>query len=306
MNGVGLQVGSPKILTALYLLYSGLVVVLPGLTIPLAALIPAAWCLLAGRISFTRALLAGAAPLALAVVPGAGAGAMIYALFFACALAMHYFISRSMTALSVITPVALLTGVVLAGVFAGACQGGVSMIHIVSGWADEVVNASRSVSAAMLTGAELAELQGTLQTVRERLVRLFCAVVIIGGSVLFWVNLLVVSAVRRDLRLAEFRVPDAMIGGFIAAGVLTVLPWEGLSTVGLNLLAVVGMVYFFQGLANLAVFMDVRGWPAFVRWAIYILIFVQIYMVVIVAAVGLFDAWFDFRTRIQTPKGEDT
>jgi uncharacterized protein YybS (DUF2232 family) len=66
----------------------------------------------------------------------------------------------------------------------------------------------------------------------------------------------------------------------------------------------VGQVYFLQGLAIVSVFMDERKWPGMIRWPIYILILIQIYMMIIVAGFGLFDTWFDFRKRIRTPKGD--
>jgi hypothetical protein len=75
--------------------------------------------------------------------------------------------------------------------------------------------------------------------------------------------------------------------------------------VGLNLLILVGQSYFFQGIAIVASFMTHNKWPGFLRWPLYIFILIQVYIMVIVAGIGLFDTWFDFRKMIRTPKGED-
>ncbi|HOM29056.1 MAG TPA: DUF2232 domain-containing protein [Deltaproteobacteria bacterium] len=292
--------------TALYLLYGCLVVALPALTIPLALFCPSLWCILASGTSTRRAFLAGAAPLALAVLPWAGQGAAVYALFYVAAMLMHSSMNRSMTALAVIAPTVLAASVIASAMLVSAHAEGASLGDVVSRWVQEVMKGSRDAADAMLYGAELEEFKAMLETARSRIVTLFPGLVLTGCAFVFWVNLVIANAKTHRVGLRTYRVPDALIACFIAAGTLSVLPWEKLSAVGLNLLLVVGFVYFLQGLAIASVFMDSRGWPAFIRSAIYILIFIQIYMVIVVAAVGLFDAWFDFRARITTRKGEYT
>jgi uncharacterized protein YybS (DUF2232 family) len=66
-------------------------------------------------------------------------------------------------------------------------------------------------------------------------------------------------------------------------------------TVLLNILLVLGAVYFFQGLAIVSFFFRKKLSP-FVRMMAYLLIllFIQVVGVVIVV-LGIFDFWFDFR-----------
>jgi uncharacterized protein YybS (DUF2232 family) len=108
----------------------------------------------------------------------------------------------------------------------------------------------------------------------------------------------------KTIPLRDWKSPDWFIAFFILAGLLSLFQQKLLETIGLNLLIIVGQVYFFQGLAIISVFMHERQWPGLIRWPIYILILIQIYIMIIVAGFGLFDTWFNFRKRIRTPKGD--
>lgn len=271
---------------------------------PAAVIYPAAYCLYAQRVPFRWPLAAACAPLLLAFIPAFTMGAFLYCVLLVSAMTMQLFLRRGRIGLAVGVPSAVIFGIVMASVLSIARENGAAVMDVIAGWSDGIVGESRRASENMLSGSELQEFQDMLAVMRERIVTLFPSIVLTGSAFILWLNVVLISFKNKGLSLREWKSPDWLIAGFILAGILSVLPIERLSDIGLNLLIVVGQVYFLQGLAIVAVFMGERAWPALLRWPIYILILIQIYMMVIVAGLGLFDAWFDFRKRIRTPKGD--
>lgn len=291
-------------ITGVFLLYSVVVVTAPGVALPAAMFYPAAYMLYAHHATFRTLMAVSCAPLVLAVVPEFLPGSYLYAVLLVAAMNMHFFFRRRRFGLAVGVPALIVFGIVMASVFAVAHEGGTTFRQVILGWADAVVSESRRASAGMLSGRELQEFMDMLTVVRDRIVLLFPSIVLAGSAFALWLNMVFVASRWQGMVLGEWKSPEWLIAVFIIAGILVVLPEERLSSVGLNLLIVVGQAYFFQGLAIVAVFMNERGWPYLIRWPIYILILIQIYMMVMVAGLGLFDAWFDFRKRIRTSKGD--
>jgi len=64
---------------------------------------------------------------------------------------------------------------------------------------------------------------------------------------------------------------------------------------GANTVLVLTVIYFFQGMAVLAYWLRVKKAPGLLRWVIYLMVALEMFMAVLVAAVGLFDMWFNFR-----------
>jgi uncharacterized protein YybS (DUF2232 family) len=167
-----------------------------------------------------------------------------------------------------------------------------------------VVGEMKKVSESALSSTEQFEFKQSLQTFQVMIVTLFPSIIISCYAVIMWVNLLIITRRFKVVSVKEWKSPDWVVAFFILAGLFTLFEQKLLQAIGLNLLVIVGQVYFLQGLAIVSVFMDERKWPGMIRWPIYILILIQIYMMIIVAGFGLFDTWFDFRKRIRTPKGD--
>ncbi|HPR53532.1 MAG TPA: DUF2232 domain-containing protein [Deltaproteobacteria bacterium] len=292
------------IATGVFLLYSVLIVMASDVILPAAMLYPGAYCLYARRMPLKWALLVASSPLVLGVIPAFTMGAFLYCVLFVSAMTLHMFLRRGSVGLAIGVPAMLIFGFVMASLFSLARENAISVQGVISRWADTVAGESLRASETMLSGAELNEFKDMISVMKERIIMLFPSIVLTGSAFFLWLNLVVVSVWTHGLSLREWKSPDWLIGGFIIAGAFTVIPLGSLPVIGINLLIIVCVVYFFQGLAIMSVFMGERGWPAFIRWPIYILILIQIYMMVIVAGLGLFDAWFDFRTRIRTPKGD--
>ena len=94
----------------------------------------------------------------------------------------------------------------------------------------------------------------------------------------------------------EWKCPERWVWALIACGFAFFIPAShAVSIVALNVLLVIGVCYFIQGLAVVAFFFHKNHVPRFLRSATYILIIFQQIFTLLVAAIGLFDLWGDFR-----------
>jgi uncharacterized protein YybS (DUF2232 family) len=97
--------------------------------------------------------------------------------------------------------------------------------------------------------------------------------------------------------LKEWAMPAAWVWVTIVGGLLMLLPGALLPFIGVNLLVVMGVVHFLQGIGVVATFFHSRRVPPVLRGVFYALVFLQQVFLLGVVAIGLFDLWFDFRRR---------
>lgn len=138
----------------------------------------------------------------------------------------------------------------------------------------------------------------------EQLLRLLPGLLFVSLCLVVLLNILFLLRrfpERRDqwLSIATFRewkCPEPLVWALIACGFAVFVPGsEGVTIVSLNVLLVTGVCYFIQGLAIVAFFFHKNNVPRFLRSATYILIIFQQIFTLLVAALGLFDLWGDFR-----------
>jgi uncharacterized protein YybS (DUF2232 family) len=123
-----------------------------------------------------------------------------------------------------------------------------------------------------------------------------------------WVCLLCAPAILRRLGAAapdygalnRWRAPEPLVWAAIGAGVLLLVPEFTAKIAGLNVLVALMAIYFFQGIAIVAYYLERQRVPRAARGIVYALVFVQQLVLLAVIAAGFFDTWFNFR-RIETP-----
>ncbi|MBI3456749.1 MAG: DUF2232 domain-containing protein [Candidatus Rokubacteria bacterium] len=136
--------------------------------------------------------------------------------------------------------------------------------------------------------------------------RLLAGAMRIAGPGILLVGLLVVSltnyvGARVCLRGRAFRafadesVPDHLVWGVIAAGLMLVSQHETAQRVGLNLLIVLAPLYAIQGLAVLRHFFQKAKVPRPLQGVSFGLFAVQPLLLIGAAGLGLSDLWVDFR-----------
>lgn len=113
-----------------------------------------------------------------------------------------------------------------------------------------------------------------------------------------WLNL-PREKIASQLKLLEYRVPDYVIWVAMIAFLLTMVSFGGkaIAILAVNIVNVVIVLYFFQGLAVLEVFLNSIRAGVFMRVLTYIILVGQ--LLLLLSIVGLIDYWVDFRGRIR-------
>jgi len=113
-----------------------------------------------------------------------------------------------------------------------------------------------------------------------------------------WLNL-PREKIASQLKLLEYRVPDYVIWIAMTAFLLTMVSFGGKATaiLAVNIVNVAIVLYFFQGLAVLEVFLNSIRAGVLTRVLTYIILVGQ--MLLLLSVIGLIDYWVDFRSRIR-------
>ena len=99
---------------------------------------------------------------------------------------------------------------------------------------------------------------------------------------------------------AEWVCPENLVWIFIAASMAFFLGQGIVAEIGMNLFVMMMVVYFAQGMGIVIHFLKARKVPVFLWFILFILIFVQPLLIGLVAGMGVFDMWVDFR-KIKSP-----
>jgi uncharacterized protein YybS (DUF2232 family) len=170
------------------------------------------------------------------------------------------------------------------------------------------INYSISQTASLyeksgLTGEDLETLRQGMTQAGALIGRIYPALVLVGIGAIAGLNLLVLTRLAARLNrplpfgdFKKFRNPDHLIWFVIVAGFSLLLKSEDVATAALNVLVVTLSLYFLQGLAIISHLFGRFAAPRSVRVIFYVLLALQPYLAVAVAALGIFDLWGNFRT----------
>lgn len=173
----------------------------------------------------------------------------------------------------------------------------------------EVTDSSLAATFAMyqqstdIAPETLAQLEFAFQRIRTIIPEIFPAILLITILLTVWINLLLGNLLlkKKDARLSpwqpygQWRLPDQFVWLVIASGFLLMLPLPVLNKISLNCLLVMGILYFFQGLAVLTSLFNKWNVPWAFRFFIYALVVIQAYGIIFLAIAGLIDVWIDLR-----------
>ncbi len=147
--------------------------------------------------------------------------------------------------------------------------------------------------------AQLEELRQALYRGGRAMFRLAPALMLGGSLLVAWGNQLLVrrhgpqQAAQVPLNL--WRSPEPLVWVLILAGALAWAAEGWPYWAAINVLLVLGVMYFFQGLAVVAYWLQKKNAPRGLRVMLYALLAVEMILAVLVALAGLFDIWFNFR-----------
>ena len=133
--------------------------------------------------------------------------------------------------------------------------------------------------------------------------KIYPSLIIIGTGFTVWFNI-VISKPFFELRnlnypdfgpLDRWKTQDQLVWGGIVAGVVLFLSSGYFSFIAINVLIVIMVIYLFHGISIVLFYLNKYHIPSWVRIGVYLLIIVQHFFLAILALMGLFDQWMDFR-----------
>ncbi len=155
-------------------------------------------------------------------------------------------------------------------------------------------------SEALIPGFSEADLQVMLG-------RLLPGLMVINMGLVAWLNVVLARQLyallgwgEPDPPLYHWVAPEWLIFLLVGAGFLLLVPITAVRFTGLNLLLIMAVLYFAQGLAVVANWFHRLGLPRALRIVGYPLMFLNPVFFVIIT-LGLIDLWLDFR-RLHRPK----
>jgi uncharacterized protein YybS (DUF2232 family) len=191
-----------------------------------------------------------------------------------------------------------------AGFIAYSAVSGINLQQLITA---EISNSLKQAVALYekggVTGEELELVKRSMATAAELLQRLYPALVTVMLVVIAGCNLVLVKKTTTrtapNLAIGDFRTfrnPDLLVWVLIASGFTLLLPDSPVTTPALNILLITVMLYIFQGMAVITAMIAKYSVPALLRILLYVMLIIQPYLLALVAGIGLFDLWVDFRT----------
>ena len=154
-----------------------------------------------------------------------------------------------------------------------------------------------------IKGDELKAMQESMHQAGALIVTIYPALVTVTLGVVACLNLIVLSRLATRFRMPvylgdfrKYRNPEPLVWVLIAAGFCMLLQQNLVFLAALNILIVVCALYAVQGLAVISHYFRKYAVPKFVRIISCLLLILQPFMVLAVAALGVFDLWGDFRS----------
>jgi uncharacterized protein YybS (DUF2232 family) len=143
--------------------------------------------------------------------------------------------------------------------------------------------------------------------IQHLLIQVLPALALINLALVAWVNVLAAQKVgsiwgwnNLGEPLSLWSSPEWLVFILVAAGFSLLAPYPGVRLAGLNLLLVLGFIYFCQGMAVISALLQRFNLPWALRSLVYILAFMNP-LLIVVMILGLTDLWLDFR-RLQPPQ----
>jgi uncharacterized protein YybS (DUF2232 family) len=166
-------------------------------------------------------------------------------------------------------------------------------------WAAQTQMVVQAYQESGLPPERLEDIRQTLLFAGRLIARLALGIVACGALIMAWANQLLVRRVGNGAEPREalntWKAPDYLVWVLIGAGALMLLFQGFWFWAGANVVMVLSLVYFFQGMAVLAFWLQKKNTPRLLRAGIYVLVAVEIFLAAFVALMGLFDLWFNFR-----------
>jgi uncharacterized protein YybS (DUF2232 family) len=137
----------------------------------------------------------------------------------------------------------------------------------------------------------------------KTLIRIYPSLMVIGMGLVIWFNVMLAGPVFKRLGLSyprfqpgdRWQAPEKLIWLLIIAGFGSLLATGTLQIAAINFLIVLAVVYFFQGLSIAIFYLNKYKLPSILKIIFYFLVIIQQFFMLLLAILGVFDQWVDFR-----------
>ncbi|HEY9162948.1 MAG TPA: DUF2232 domain-containing protein [Desulfomonilia bacterium] len=287
-------------LSAGVLLISGTsLICMPEYTMAIVLFLPALYCIFASRTDGVLKYAVSLSPICLGLIPAFIEGAITYGIIILCGLLMWEMIKRKKIGMSVVLPTIAASLIFISMIALLSYKSGSTINQTVSAWVKAMMDNFIRQYSTVLNPADITAFNLKRPSIEEAIIRLFPSITVIGTAMIMWFNLVIASKVALKTDLSRWSCPGWLIAVFIVASVCSLLPNKIVNTIGLNILLIVCIGYFFQGLSVIVfIFEYMKIWTGW-RIFFYLLIITQMYIMIMAILLGLFDNWFYFRKRIK-------
>lgn len=178
----------------------------------------------------------------------------------------------------------------------------------ISGFLSDYIAENLQMTIALYKKTGMAEesvraLENSIEHIGNALFRILPSLTAAGLLLAGWLNLLAARLFlnRWQREFLDFRqlnlwqAPEALVWGVAASIGMLLLPSNPIRAIGINALVILVVIYFFQGIAVLSHYFETKRFPLPLRWIIYAFIVIQQVLMLVVAAIGFFDVWANFR-----------
>jgi uncharacterized protein YybS (DUF2232 family) len=174
----------------------------------------------------------------------------------------------------------------------------------VAGQIHSVINALGGIyQDSSFTRDEVEQLLNGLHQTEKVLVKIYPALLIICYYVMAGLNVLLLRKTCRSFestigisRFSAYRNPDLIVWVFIIAGFALMLDIGYVERIALIVIVITVFLYAIQGIAILVSYCERSNNARFMKILLAVTLIILPYLSLIVAGVGLFDMWVDFRS----------
>ncbi|MCF8044008.1 MAG: YybS family protein [Desulfarculaceae bacterium] len=180
-------------------------------------------------------------------------------------------------------------------------------------WQSEMTMVMEMYRSMDLEPETLRQLEQGLAMAGRIILRMAPGILAAVSLVVAWLNFLAARRISRRLGAGEigvpmnlYRTPERLVWLLILGGGVMALGSGWLFWLGANVVLVMGVLYFFQGLAVVDFWLRRKNAPSLLRAALYLMVALEIYVAAILAVTGLFDMWLNLRRLGQAkPSGSE-
>lgn len=175
------------------------------------------------------------------------------------------------------------------------------LLKMLDGALQQTLELSSSQEAGLSPEMVLGLTQATA-AMRETMPKVLPGLLLSMLLVTVWLNMIVINGLMARTTgkaawgaYATWKLPDQLVWLPIGAAATMLFGSGTVQEVGIWLVMIAGLLYFFQGLAVLMTLLTRWRVPPLVRTILYVVCFLQSYGLLLLALLGLLDVWFNLR-----------